>query len=110
MKNIKLLFIVSIFISCNTKDRRQFIVNDFSQIRIDTLKPNKNKSYVSLYIKLNGYVNDSIKIQRKGYYDILLSGQLDTLINVDYYGNQDVIFIFNPYLANNGKLEIEYSL
>ena len=112
MKNINLIIIISIliFVSCNSNDKRKFIISDFSTIRIDTLKPYKNKSYTGFYIKINGYVNDSIKIQRTGYYDVVLSGQLDTIINGDYYGGEDVIFIFKPHLANKGRIEIEYSL
>lgn len=101
---------MTIFTSCNEKDKKIFTITDFSKIRIDTLKPYNNKSYVGYYIKVKGNVNDSIKIQRKGYYDIILTGQLDTIINGDYYGGENVIFIFKPYLANKGKIEIEYSL
>lgn len=114
MKFIKLFIVLSIitFISCITyqKDKRNFIVNDFSTSRIDTLKPYDNKSYTQFYIKINGYVNDSIKIQRKGYYDIILVGKLDTIINGDYYGKEEIVFVFNPFHAKEGKLEIEYSL
>jgi len=110
MKNLLLILSVFCIISCKTKDRKKITITDFSKIRIDTLKPYDNKSYVGFYIKLKGYANDSIKIQRKGYYDVILTGQLDTIINGDYYGGEDVIFVFKPYLANKGKIEIEYSL
>lgn len=101
---------IFVFVSCNTQDKKKITIIDFSKIRIDTLRPYDNKSYVGYYIKVKGNVNDSIKIQRKGYYDVILTGEIDTLINGDYYGGENVIFIFKPYLANQGKVEIEYSL
>jgi len=91
-------------------DYKKFTVTDFSKKRIDTLKPHENKSYYAYYIKVKGHVSDSVKIKRKGYYDIILSGKIDTLINGDYYGTEEIIWIFDPYKASQGKLKIEYSL
>lgn len=39
-----------------------------------------------------------------------LYGTIDTLINGDYYGTENVIWTFDPYRATKGKLEIEYGL
>ncbi len=114
MKSIIIIFFGLILIfSCERKqsrDYKKFTVTDFSKKRIDTLKPHKNKSYYAYYIKVKGYVSDSVKMKRKGYYDIILSGKIDTLINGDYYGTGEIIWIFDPYKATKGKLEIEYSL
>jgi len=110
MKKIKILIIsFLVFASCG-KDYRKFTITDFSKKRIDTLRPYGYKSYVSYYIKIKGHTNDSIKIFRKGYYDIILSGNIDTLINGDYYGTEKVIWVFDPYNATEGELEIEYGL
>ncbi|WP_036385385.1 hypothetical protein [Muricauda sp. MAR_2010_75] len=114
MKKALIIFILSIFfLSCDCKncgDHRNFIVTDFSQKRVDTLVPYKNKSYVGYFIRIKGYVNDTIKIKREGYYDKNLIGKIDTLMNGDYYGTENIIWTFDPYRASEGKLEIEYSL
>lgn len=108
MKKIIVLSIISsVLISCN-RDYRNFTITDFSQKRIDTLIPYEHKTYVSFVVKVRGCVNDTIKI--KGEYNISLSGKIDTLLNGDYYGTHDVICIFDPYIATEGELEIEYSL
>lgn len=110
---IKLLFIsILIFVSCNSKnsDYKRFKVIDFSKKRIDTLKPIKNKSYVAYYIKVKGFTNDTVRITSKSFYDIKLTGKIDTVISSDYYGEDMIILSFEPYKAKKGKLEIEYSL
>jgi hypothetical protein len=111
MKKFTILIIIGfVFISCNNKDYRKFTVVDFSKKRIDTLIPYKNKTYVSFVIKVKGYTNDTVKIKRIGFFDIKLSGQLDTIINYDYYGSHNIKCVFDPYKATEGKLKIEYSL
>ena len=114
MKNrIIVFFGLMLIFSCASKqgkDYKKFIIRDFSKKRIDTLKPYQNKTYYAYYIKVKGHSNDSIKIQRKGHYDINLSGKIDTLINGDYYGAKEIIWTFAPYKATKGKLEIEYGL
>ena len=114
MKKAFICFVIlSLVISCdchNCRDNRKFIVEDFSKKRVDTLIPYKNKTYVSFVIRVKGNVDDTIKIKREGYYEILLSDKVDTSINGDYYGTEDIIWTFDPYKAKTGKLEIEYSL
>ncbi len=114
MKKLTVICLLSLlFISCecnNCADHRKFVVTDFSKKRVDTLFPNESKTYVGYLVKVKGKTNDSIKISRKGYNDIILNGEIDTLISNDYYGTEDVIWIFNPYNATHGQLEIEYKL
>ena len=114
MKRIIPLLAISLIFSCEiytSKDRRKFTVTDFSKKRVDTLIPYENKSYYAYLIKIRGEVDDSIKIQRDGYYHyIILPGKVDTLLNGDYYGTDTIIWTFNPYRATKGKLEIEYGL
>ena len=105
---VSILFLI-IITSCN-KDKRRFTVTDFSKVRIDTLVPYEHKTYTGFIVRVKGYVNDTIKIKREGYYDINFSGKVDTLLNSDYYGTYDVICVFDPYKATEGKLKIEYSL
>ena len=110
MKNIVLIIAVLIFTSCDKydKDYSKFTVTSFSNKRIDTLVPSENKSYVSLYVKIKGYTNDTIKIS--GIFGMNLSGTIDTLVTGDYYGTHKIICVFDPYKATKGKLDIEYGL
>jgi len=48
--------------------------------------------------------------KKPGLYDIVLNGEIDTLVNGDCYGAMGMIWIFNPYKATSGKLEVEISL
>ena len=110
---ICLIFLLSMSISCLNNprtDRVSYTVNDFTKIRVDTLKPMSDELYVAWYVKVKGTVNDSIKFQTPGLFDIILSGEIDTLINYDYYGHEDMIWTFNPYKATSGNLEVEISL
>jgi len=110
---IRLLFVsIIVFLSCNSKksDHIRFNLIDFTKKRIDTLKPLENKSYVSYYVKVKGYTNDTIRITSKFFYDIKLSGNIDTLFSGDYYGKDEIVLTLKPYKAKKGKLEVEYSL
>ena len=114
MKN-KILFlsimVTIFFFACRgSKDSKKITITDFSKKRVDTLEPYKGKSYFSYYIKVKGHVDDIIKFERKDYYDVRFSGKIDTIINGDYYGEKDLIWIFDSYKATSGKLDIEYSL
>ena len=105
---IRNFLFVLIICSCskNTTDYKKIVITDFSTIRLDTLKPKKNKTYFSYFIKVKGFSNDTIKISRKDFYDIKLTGNIDTIIN----GDNEVIWIFNPYKSIKGNIEIEYGL
>ena len=113
-KRSVLIFSLLIFYSCNkNEDRKKIIINDFSKIRKDTLTPKNIQSYYSSTIEVKGFSNDTILIKRfitKNIYNIKLFGEIDTIIRSDYYGKNKIIFIFNPYIANKGKLNIKYSL
>jgi hypothetical protein len=114
MKNLIIIFLISVSIlSCDkTKrsDLKKIKLIDFTQKKIDTLIPYKSKTYYSYYVKVKGEINDSVKIKRKDHYDIILIGNIDTLINGDYYGNEKIIWVFDPFKATKGELEIEYGL
>lgn len=109
-----LIFSLIIFNSCNkNEDRKKIIINDFSKTRKDTLIPKNIQSYYSSTIEVNGFSNDTILIKRfltNSIYNIKLFGEIDTIIRSDYYGKNKIIFIFNPYLATKGKLNVKYSL
>ncbi len=104
------LIILSMFfmVSCN-KDYRKYRVTDFSKKRVDTLVPYKHfKSYYSAYVKVKGYANDTIKLD--GIFPLKLTGNIDTIVNIDYYGQTYLISTFDQYKATEGDLEIECSL
>ena len=109
-----LIFSLVIFYSRNeNEDRNKIIINDFLKIRKDTLIPKNIQSYYSSTIEVNGFSNDTILIKRfknNSKYNIKLFGKIDTIIRSDYYGKNKIIFIFNPYIATKGKLNIKYSL
>ncbi|MDT0554035.1 hypothetical protein [Urechidicola vernalis] len=98
--------------SCSEKtDRIQFTVENFSKGRIDTQKPYPNKSYTKALIRVKGFCNDSIIIKEQGdTYNFKFSGNIDTILQMEYYGTYNKIFLFNPYRCTNGKLLIEYDL
>lgn len=116
MKKVLFNFLLPILIlSCDCKncgDHRNFVVTDFSKKRVDTLIPYENKTYVGYFIKVKGNVNDTIKIQTVNYggHYTIPPGEIDTLLNADYYGTDTLIWAFDPYKATKGKLKIEYSL
>lgn len=92
-------------------DSIKWSVSDFAKPKSITLKPYNWKTYTTINVKVKGYVNDTIKIvQGKPYYDILLLGELDTIIQMDYYGQIDRVFTFEPFRATEGKIEINISL
>jgi hypothetical protein len=113
-KTSVLIFSLIIFNSCDkNEDRKKIIINDFSKTRKDTLIPKNIQSYYSSTIEVNGFSNDTILIKRfltNSIYNIKLFGEIDTIIRSDYYGKNKIIFIFNPYIATKGKLNIKYSL
>ncbi|MFN0729825.1 hypothetical protein [Polaribacter gochangensis] len=108
MKKLIFIFAIVLITSCDKQDRVKFTVTDFSKKRIDTLKPIEGKSYFGSFFKINGFVNDTIRIQP--YFGNGLVGEIDTIVRVDYYGGLNVIIEFDPYKATEGKLEIEYNL
>ncbi len=113
MKRYIIMFIYLTLISCN-RDSRKFTITDFSKMRTDTLQPYKWKivspihNYSSAFVKLKGFSNDTIKLE--GISNLVLIGNIDTIAKMDYYGTQEVICVFRPYKATEGRLEIEYGL
>ncbi|SHG75183.1 hypothetical protein SAMN05444483_12711 [Salegentibacter echinorum] len=115
MKNFKLFLYVLIsiilFTCCSKKDTAKLKITDFSKTQTVVLQPYKFFPYTMINIKVKGYVNDTIKIiQGPDLYDINLSGDLDTIRKIEYYGEGPRTFIFDPYKATQGELEIEFQL
>lgn len=99
------------FFSCN-KDKTSFRITDFSKSKTVTLKPHKWYPYAMINITVKGYANDTIKIKESYYgdYDILLIGQIDTIKKMEYYGEGEVEFTFDPFRATKGQLDINIKL
>ena len=96
---------------CSNKDRAKLEITDFSKKQTIVLEPYKFIPYTFINIKVKGYINDTVKIiQGPDLYDINLSGDIDTIRKIEYYGEGSRTFIFDPYKATEGKLEIEFNL
>ena len=62
---------------------------------------------------VKGYVNDTILIRlgsMEGTPILRLKGRLDERWFTDYYGEGPQTFIFDPYKATDGCLEIRFTL
>jgi hypothetical protein len=111
-KTVLLITSCFILVSCN-KDKTHIEITNFSEKKVVTLEPYKWKPYAMLSIKVKGYTNDTIRLNYNLYggTDFYLSGKLDTLlVQTDYYGEGPITLIFDPYIATEGKLEIEFNL
>lgn len=109
----KYLAIFSVFIiSCvdSHKVSKEHKNISFEKVVTDTLVPINGGAYSAQLIKLNGYVHDSIYVSfGNDTYKQYFTGKLDTTIwGGDYYGGQKAIFIFDPYKAKSGKLNVEF--
>ena len=109
MKNTLIyLAIITLSISCSQKKRTIEIV-DFSNPYKETLIPIKNGGYTSASYKIKGNSNDTIIIQFYGL-ERKYIGKFEDKLNGDYYGSIEVDFLFNPYRATKGKIEVEYGI
>jgi hypothetical protein len=110
MKNIIYIVLISLLFSCVRHDKNKLIITEFNDKIVDTLHP-YNKSYTAYNINIKGYVNDSIRI---GFgpdsYSFYFKGEIDKKLIFDYYGQFERLFIFDPYKATEGRLEIKYGL
>lgn len=115
MKNTKIiyvLFFVLLIFGCN-KDYEKLIITNFSETKTVTLTPKKFFPYAMLKVRIKGFCNDTIRFNNNQYGNssYFLMGKIDTLlIQTDYYGEKPVTFIFDPYKATEGNLEIEMKL
>ena len=111
----KLLFTaIALFLmgSCN-KDKAKFIVEDFSETRTVTLSPYRMVPYAMMNVWVEGYTNDTILIylhSTDGKPILQLRGVIKERWYTDYYGEGERTFIFDPYEATEGELEIRFSL
>ena len=109
----KLFFLIVpivVITSCGRDDEKLSITN-FNESRTIKLEPYKWYPYAMINIRVKGYVDDTIKIKRGApFYDINLVGQLDTVRQMEYYGEGPVEFTFDPYRATKGNLEINIEL
>ena len=108
-----LLFIFLVFaFSCGRDDSKLKII-DFCKPQTIKVEPYKNYPYSMMNIWVKGYTNDTIliKLGSKESIPILkLVGKIDEHWYTDYYGEREVILIFEPYKADSGELEIKIKL
>ncbi|WP_236974050.1 hypothetical protein [Membranihabitans maritimus] len=98
-----------------SKVSKTVVIEDFNQRIVDSLVAKPNKSYSTYFVKINGFVNDSVYVQMwKEGFRIKLFGTIDTVFRSDFYGGERSKgtrhFIFDPYKADEGNLEINYSI
>jgi len=110
MKKYICIVLILFLSSCVRNDRNKLIITEFNKKIVDTLHP-YNKSYTAYNINIKGYINDSIRI---GFgpdsYSFYFVGEIDEKLIFDYYGQFERLFIFDPYKATEGRLEIKYGL
>lgn len=86
----------------------EIIIENFSKTTVDSLIPDINKGYSTQIIKINGNVDDTIRV--KGFYgnSIYLARNIDKEYYVEYYGGTPAFMLFEPYKAKKGKLKIKH--
>ena len=101
----------ALFLGGCSKDKTVLVKEDFSKKDTITLEPYALKPYSFINLKIEGNVDDTIRIsQGADYYDILLWGEIDTLRQIEYYGEGPRTFVIDPYRAKEGKLKISIQL
>ena len=109
-KSFVLIFLI--IVSCG-KDHAELKVTNFQKKDSITLEPYKFRPYAMLNLRVKGYCNDTVRLNYNLYGNTnhYIIGKVDTLlIQTDYYGETPVKFIFDPYRATEGELEIKVNL
>lgn len=110
MKKFIYVLIFILMVSCvdNQPDKINVHINNFSEQQEFVLQPVQNKSYVTAYIKIKGFANDTVKIDAIRTLELI--GKFDTIIRTDYYGGHDIKINFNPYKATSGEIRLTGTL
>ena len=113
MKKYFSLALILMLISCE-KDQDQnitHVITSFNKQIVETIVPIKGKAYGAKFIIVKGYVDDTVFVSfGKKYYKNYLVGKIDTTYTMDYYGDDNASFIFNPYKAKKGNLKVTFSI
>lgn len=111
-KFIFIIFIICTLVSCsNSEVKKEYTIIDFTKSISDTLSPIEDEVYTTQSIMLKGYSNDTIYVSfGKGTYKHYFVNDIDITINPDYYGGSDAVFVFDPYRATKGKLDVKFSI
>lgn len=111
MNKISFIFLASIFVSCSQGVEKRYVVKEFSKPIADTLKPIKDEQYSAKIIKIKGTVDDTIFVSFGGdSFKQYLTGKIDTIFNPDFYGETNAVFVFDPYKAEKGEIELIFSI
>ena len=108
-----ILVLTSLILLCCNKDERKIIITDFSKPQSFSVEPYVFYPYSMMNITINGFTNDTIKIRLGSNQSepiMELTGKIKEKWHTDYYGEGPRTIIFDPYLATDGELEIEFSL
>lgn len=108
-----ILFISLLFISCLHENKNEYSFEKFDKPIYDTIKPKTNIKYTTQSIKVKGYVEDTIYVsfgRERIFTKFYLTKEIDTIINSDYYGAHDAIFVFDPRKCKNGKIKLTFSI
>lgn len=99
-------------LSCDSdKIEKTYIVDTFDKEIVDTLVGKTEGTYTTQLIKVKGYANDSVYVSLgKNGLKQFYTGDIDTVFLGDYYGDNKVIFVFNPYKAKEGKLSVKFGI
>ncbi|OAB28052.1 hypothetical protein SAMN05444395_103118 [Flavobacterium fryxellicola] len=114
MKILLLIIFLSCFFSCDNIDVKRekvYKITQFDKPIYDTITPTKGEYYGAKSIEVIGYTDDTVTVSfGKGYYKHFLTKKIDTVFSTDYYGDKNAIFIFQPYKAKKGNLQLKFRI
>jgi hypothetical protein len=108
MKSVKICLIALLFSSCYQRSNT-IKITDFSKPYKDILLPKSNGYYTTANLIFKGNTNDTIIIKFYGI-ERRYIGKFEDKLTGDYYGTFPVEFIFRPYKATKGRINVEYGI
>lgn len=85
-------------------------ITDFNRITTDTLHPKFNKFYISHNVNIKGTINGNIRVRLNNSYPWEISGKVDTLFNLEYYGNFPAILEIESSNLATGLLTVKHRI
>ncbi len=95
--------------SCQESNTQE--IRDFSKPHTFTLKTEKGQGYYKYAVRLEGFVDDSVKLSGYGFSPPQkVKGEIDTLFAFDFYGQVEQLDLtIDPYKAKSGHLTVTQS-
>jgi hypothetical protein len=107
MKSLAIILVLSL-ISCS-KIEKKYIIDKKVELLTDSIVPIKNGDYTVNYLEISGQTDDTIIIKPcKGCFENFLTGKINEKYSMDYYGTQNVAFIYKAYKAKQVNLKINF--